>query len=372
MSVIPRSTRREEQAATANEQGPLGGERLVEYSIFLTDAFGLQTGQISFQPEDPASPDTIDGFVNDDTYRSSRHLIRRLPAPASAAAESNLRENSLARQLQEKTDEQPATIRLIRRRDPQEQRIIDLTEPTVPWVNVIPPNTKFLLESVRESREEKVQVIDTFGAWIAFFFGAKPEVYNYSGTLLNAKNHDWKNEFQFNYENFLRGSQAVKFGATMVLQYDDVIVEGYMLNCQTVQQAVSDKGIPFSFNLLVTNRTSINARNMLGQRIERGVDATAAEIQLFEDMQASLALTKDGKADDIETFLLMREYFAGNFAPSAGISTHFNELGMTSDRNEAPGASSGLVDDKPASTAFRPSFTNKIGNLLDARALVGE
>jgi len=330
MAALPSSTSKNETQSALDGAAPVGSERVSQHDIFLTDSF------------DVGGVDPFEGLVDDDQYRTSKHLLSNSPPSDfdGGSREDSLRDNSLARQLAESKD-QPATIRLIRRRRPDELKAIAADEPKVPWVNLIPPNTKFFLEQVNETREEKVQVIDTFGEWVAFFFGRKPEVYSYSGTLLNAKNHDWKNDFQFNYDNFLRGSQAVKHRATMILQYDSVMVEGYMLNCAITQTSVSDKSVPFQFTLLVINRSSLNPRQMLGLRFRRS-GGTDEERMLFDSMQASLDLTKTGSTNDMETFILMREYFSGQYKPAAGVSTYRN--GATESGESAkPGAVSGAA-----------------------------
>jgi len=278
-----------------------------------------------------------------------------------------LRESSLARQLMEKPD-QPATIRLIRRIRPDEALNRDPTQGgrQLPWINVIPPNTKFFLENVQENREEKVQIVDTFGEWIAFFFGRRPEVYTYSGTLLNAKNHDWKNEFQENYEHFLRGSQAVKYRATMFLQYDDVVVEGFMLNCNIQQSAITHNGVPFSFSLLVINRSPLNPRNLLALRFARS-GLSDAEQQLFQNMQQALDLLGGSpadqaqKRDQLDTFLIMREFFAGNYLPPAGVSTSFAASGRMQGQNAtAPGVVGGTVKQPEILNPYQPEFVSRL------------
>lgn len=355
----PRTTSKEGTAAVLEGRGPLGAEKLVDYNIFLTDGVSGPVSADFSLLDGTGVPSHIDGFSNDDSYRRSRHLLQNSTAASRSLNQENLRENSLARQLNSKRD-QPATIRLIQRRRPEEQPLAKTTERRLPWVNLIPPNTKFFLEQVQENREEKVQVIDTFGEWIAFFFGRRPEVYNYSGTLLNAKNHDWKNEFQQNYDEFLRGSQAVKNKATIIMQYDDVVVEGYMLSSSITQTAVADNSVPFQFNLLVINRSASNPRQLLGLRFQRS-DRTAAEQQLFNDLQESLDLTKPGRIDELETFLIMREYFSGNYVPSAGEivhRTHTNNI--ESNASVAPGQNTGLANNKFQPSSFTGKFTKSI------------
>jgi len=354
---LPRITSREEMEAVIAGRGPLGGERLIEYNIFLTDAFSSQLAKMTYL-DVPGPPDQIDGFNNDDSYRRSRHLLLTRGAD-SAAARANLRENSLARQVSEREDK-VAVIRLIRRRRPEELAALDPNEPRVPWINLIPPNTKFFLEQVQENREEKVQVIDTFGEWIAFFFGKKPEVYSYAGTLLNAENHNWKDEFQENYEHFLRGSQAVQNRATMVLQYDSVMVEGYMLNCSISMNAMADKAVPFTFNLLVINRSPIDPRGMIGLRALRS-GGTDAEQELFNSMQQALDLTQEGRIDETETFLLMREYFSGHYVPGAGTSISRPAAGnIESTTSQSPGQTGGTANDQPAPAPFNNETTQSL------------
>lgn len=340
--------------AVANEEGPQGGERLIEYNIFLTDAFRSGTGFREQYYGIPGQP-PLD-IQDDDSYRKSRHLARAATVDEDF---DGLREHSLARQLEPK-DDSVATIRLVRRLNAVERAQNKTTEAHLPWVNLIPPNTKFFLENVQENREEKVQVIDTFGEWIAFFFGRKPEVYSYSGTLLNAKNQNWKNEFQQNYDLFLRGTQAVRHRATVMLTYDDVIVEGYMLNNSIQMSAVSENSVPFSFNLLVISRSPIDALGMIGARLNRS-GGTLLEHALFQDLNEALDLSTAGQIEDVETFFLMREYFSGNYSPGAGISTHRAEVGnIESESSVTPGQKGGLTNEKPVSSAMSTETTDSL------------
>jgi hypothetical protein len=345
------------------------GDETVRYDIFLTDGFqgpvgkGNARGHV-YIDDTTGAPATIDGFRNDDSYRRSNHHLRRHNVDDIAAAGTyDLAEISLARQVQDK-EEQPAIIRLIRRLSKEEvQQKIDNTssgESFVPWENLIPPNTKFFLENVQESRSEKVQVIDTFGEWIAFFFGSRPEVYTYSGTLINSKNHDWKNEFQFNYDYFLRGTKAVQNRATMMLQYDDVMVEGYMMNSSIQMTAANDKSVPFSFSMLIMNRSNMNPRQLLARRFFRS-GYGASELDVFNDLQQSLDLTSNN-IEEMQTFLLMREYFSGNYVGAAGKLVHRPSTNnVESDSTVKPGEIGGSSNEKPEAQEFTPSLTNSLG-----------
>lgn len=363
-SVIGATTAEDAEKYIGGE-GPSIGEQLVEYGMVYTHAFesvgrraasAVASALSAINAPGPSSQ--IDGFENDDSYRRSRFLYKRGFA-TDQVNQDNIRENSLARQLQSKAD-QPATIRLIRRRNPEELARFDFTEGKVPWVNLIPPNTKFFLEGVQESREEKFQVVDTFGEWVAFFFGRKPEVYTYTGTLLNAKNHNWKNEFQQNYDEFLRGSQAVKNRATVFLQYDDVLVEGYILNATTQMSGDMNNSVPFSFSVLVISRSAINPEAMLQLRFERS-GGSLLEADLFGTLQDTLDLTQTGQLGDLQTYVIMREYFSGNYLPSAGISRYrVKTVSMESGQAFPPGQIGGVRNEKSVNQSFRDDTDGKV------------
>jgi len=116
------------------------------------------------------------------------------------------------------------------------------------WSNA---NHNFLLMNVTESRQEKVQIIETFGDHFAFFYGEKPIVLSVQGILLNTMDFNWKNEWFYNYENFLRGTKCVENRARVFLGYDDTLVEGYVLNGQTANSSETPYSVPFSFSLLL-------------------------------------------------------------------------------------------------------------------------
>jgi hypothetical protein len=124
-----------------------------------------------------------------------------------------------------------------------------------PQGNVLNAYSRFFLQSVQESQAEKVQIVETFTDYYAFFYGKRPPIYNFAGTLLNDPNHKWTNDMMFFYENILRGSQTVALGAQAYISYDGRLVSGFLLNMNIQQDANLYKGATFSFSMLVINHT---------------------------------------------------------------------------------------------------------------------
>lgn len=149
------------------------------------------------------------------------------------------------RRIDENPEESPASIRLIGK---------PTTGATTKEVDLIPPYSKLLLENVQEGHQERSQIIETFGNFYVFFFGERPPVYTFSGTLINAHSINWVEDFMFYYDNFLRGTKCVELNAKLVITYGHRQVEGFILGVNMNTQAINDKGVSVSFQVLVIDR----------------------------------------------------------------------------------------------------------------------
>lgn len=151
--------------------------------------------------------------------------------------------------IQDPEEEDVASLRLVgKSSDKSKKTDIDL----------IPPYSKFFLESYQEGHTERSQIVETFGEAYAFFFGERPPIYTFGGTLLNTKDINWKEDFMFYYDNFLRGTKAVELKARVILTYNLSQIEGYIMGVSTQAQAANDKGVGLSFQMLVTKRRTMS------------------------------------------------------------------------------------------------------------------
>lgn len=268
--------------AYLRKQAAAGGSSLISYSMAPSDAL-LKQSQSMFVDSGGLSKmlRKADGAfsMNDEMYRNTTASMKAVPGTSPTEYRKAL---SLARSIATKKD-QEATIRLIANTKAFSQTGAKPGGST-PLKNIIPPYTKFFLESVSEDRAEKAQIVETFGSFIAFFFGARPEVYQFGGRLLNAQNHDWKNDFQEAYEYFLRGTKCVAHDATVMMQYDDVLVQGFLMNCHLEYHAITNNQCPFSFSMLVTARSPVNQLQRLKDRAARSA-ISKAEAELLASLQ---------------------------------------------------------------------------------------
>lgn len=122
--------------------------------------------------------------------------------------------------------------------------------------------TDFTLVSVRMSRAEKVQLIQTFGEDFAFFCGEQPMIVACSGLLVNSLDFNWRAQFWENYDKYLRGTKLVEMRARVYLAWDDVVVEGYMLGADAVDSADAPHSIGLQFQLLLTDYQSLAITNL--------------------------------------------------------------------------------------------------------------
>jgi hypothetical protein len=132
--------------------------------------------------------------------------------------------------------------------------------------------TNFILQAVNEARQEKFQVVETFGDPYIFFYGEAPRFLDCSAILINSQDFNWQTEFWENYDKYLRGSKCAEVGARVYMFYDDKVVEGYMLQAVAVTDAQMPMSVQLSFKLFLTNYRNISMVGDPNFPIRLGVD----------------------------------------------------------------------------------------------------
>ena len=147
--------------------------------------------------------------------------------------------------------------------------------------------TDFMVTSVQEQRAEKVQIVETFGEGYFYATGGRPNVISVGGYLVNSKDFAWRAQFWENYNTYLRGTKLVERKAKAFFGWDDILVEGYILSANAAENAEAQEHLNFSFNMLVTDYTSLSALRfeLIGANVPR------------EDVSAFSELTGRGELE---------------------------------------------------------------------------
>lgn len=141
--------------------------------------------------------------------------------------------------------------------------------------------TAWMLQSVREERMEKTQLVETFGDSYLYAYGEKPRSLQFQGLLLNTEDYDWKTDFWKNWEDHFRATKLVERKARMYIRFEDVLVEGYPINASVGQTAESPNAMSFSFLFFVTSY--VNTRDLQkGARPRPFVFSTNLNLQARE------------------------------------------------------------------------------------------
>jgi hypothetical protein len=127
-----------------------------------------------------------------------------------------------------------------------------LLNSSAPPETTVAYTSNFLLQGVSEQRSEKFQPITTFGATYGFFFGEQPRMVTFNATLLNTADFQWEIEWWANYEETLRGTRLVDKRLRVYMSYDDVILEGYILNAITNKSSQTPHEVNLTFTMWVT------------------------------------------------------------------------------------------------------------------------
>lgn len=119
-------------------------------------------------------------------------------------------------------------------------------------------NSNFLIQSIQEQRAEKQQIILTFGEPYIFFFGEQPRILTINGALLNTEDFNWRAEWWENYDRYLRGTQCVRQKARVYLSWDDIVVEGYVIQASASEASEAPYHVQFQFQMFLTNYQNIS------------------------------------------------------------------------------------------------------------------
>lgn len=157
----------------------------------------------------------------------------------------------------------------------------------------------YILQSVKEARMEKHQIVETFGEPYIFFFGESPRFLDVTAVLVNSNDFNWEAEFWENYNTFLRGTKSVELGARTYMFYDDTVVEGYMLLAQAEKDSMNPLSVNLTFRLYITNYQNISF-----------VGAPEFPVRASVNLPADVSLT----TADISTAGQAIVSAAGNFA----------------------------------------------------------
>ena len=119
-------------------------------------------------------------------------------------------------------------------------------------------NHNFFLQKVSISRQEKTQIVETFGDHFVFFYGERPTIIQCQGILINTADFNWKNEWLHNYDTYLRGTRCVETRSRVYLAFDDVLCEGYVIATNVAHDENLPHLCPFGFQILLTNYSDLS------------------------------------------------------------------------------------------------------------------
>jgi len=174
--------------------------------------------------------------------------------------------------------------------------------------------SNFIAQQIVDAREEKQQIVETFGEPYVFFYGEKPRLMQVQGLLMNTLDFNWKNEFWKNYETYLRGTKLVELDARIYFYFDDQIVEGYVLNAQASHSADFPYHVPFQFTVFVTAHTYIGLLSSSSEYpVSANVNIPAKDLrqtEFFDQAVKKLRDTQDkerAKREALSTTFAVRQ-----------------------------------------------------------------
>lgn len=140
---------------------------------------------------------------------------------------------------------------------------------------------KFFLQTITKPRQEKFQIIETFGKPHLYFYGERTAVYNIQGILVDAfyestpqpvtttaptttpdlaYRNQWATGFQNFYRNRLRGSQLNKTNSVAALYVNGWLIKGYPINLTIMKESQSmPDAVSFQMSWVIVDEVLLHA-----------------------------------------------------------------------------------------------------------------
>lgn len=135
--------------------------------------------------------------------------------------------------------------------------LIDTSEPVSDW-DSSSMTSNLIIQSISERREEKQQILETFGEDVVYFYGERPVLTTFTAILPESEEFTFAQEFWRNYEKVLRGTSAVTKKVRAYVECAGKIFEGYLINAATEHRADQPYMINLTFTLYTTNTAYVS------------------------------------------------------------------------------------------------------------------
>lgn len=143
--------------------------------------------------------------------------------------------------------------------------------------------SNFIINQIRESSAESVQVVQGFEQFMVLFFNPQVSSITFGGMLINDSNYDQYNYFMNLYNSYLKGSVNALNGYTIYIRFfNNQYVEAAFVNLELSITAETYELIPMSFSVIVLRRFFTYTEQTTGlQELIMTVD--------YQDIAAQLA-----------------------------------------------------------------------------------
>jgi len=149
------------------------------------------------------------------------------------------------------------------------------TESGTKKIYVLGPFENFFLQAISEARSERSQILLNTAEFplIAYFFGRNPPVVNMVWIVKNDQYHNWKEQFIQLYETTFRAYELVRNQWIIYIDYEDVLLGGYLLNMSLSERVGSEDAVGVSMSLLMTRRATLEMEGFKDLELEYVGDA---------------------------------------------------------------------------------------------------
>jgi hypothetical protein len=116
--------------------------------------------------------------------------------------------------------------------------------------NIVNPIRNFFLQSIQGRFADRAQIMETYGGLDITVMGQKAVQLNISAILYNTESHNWRDQWIWYWDNYLRATQVAKRKAQTILTSDNLIARGVFLSYDFQETGDQQNSVGVSISMI--------------------------------------------------------------------------------------------------------------------------
>lgn len=146
--------------------------------------------------------------------------------------------------------------------------------------DIVQPIRNFFLQSIQGRIAERAQIMETYDGLDVIFLGKKAIQLNMSAVLYNTENLNWRDQWMWYWDNYLRGTKVAQRKAQEIITTDNLLINGVFLSYDFQETGEQQNSIGISISMICPQDGIIPVKMQKGAtyKVTKNLTGVAKEV----------------------------------------------------------------------------------------------